>query len=60
MSAKKTSNLAEQEKLQQEQSLQDFENWIGALREYHMADWEALPEIDLYMDQVVTFLEQSL
>ncbi len=60
MSAKKTSDLAEQEKLQQEQSLQDFENWIGALREYHMADWEALPEIDLYMDQVVNYMDKQL
>lgn len=60
MSAKTTNDFAEQEKLQQEESLQSFENWIGALKEYHMADWDTLPEIDLYMDQVVNYMDKQL
>ena len=30
------------------------------LEEYHMPSWNELPDLDLYMDQVITYLERQL
>ena len=30
------------------------------IEEFHMPRWEELPEIDLYLDQVVTFIDKYL
>ncbi len=35
-------------------------NWVEELEEYHMPSWSELPDIDLYMDQVITYLERQL
>lgn len=35
-------------------------HWLDELADFSYRDYENLPEIDLYMDQVVTFLEKQL
>lgn len=35
-------------------------NWIDELENYRMPEWNTLPDIDLYMDQVITYLEKQL
>lgn len=37
-----------------------LEKWLNQLNNFSFADYEKLPDIDLYMDQVVTFLEKQL
>lgn len=37
-----------------------IEKWIKQLQEFEFSDYEKLPDIDLYMDQVVTFLDRQL
>lgn len=38
----------------------DLINWIDELESFIMPDWDSLPDIDLYMDQVITYLEKQL
>lgn len=38
----------------------DLINWIDELESFRMPDWDSLPDIDLYMDQVITYLEKQL
>lgn len=40
-----------------EKELQDYKNLMLS---FHIPRWEELPNIDLYMDQVITFIQQSL
>ena len=35
-------------------------NWVTELENYRMPNWDDLPDIDLYMDQVITYLEKQL
>jgi len=43
------------------QEKQEFlQNWITSLDDYELPDWEALPKLDLYMDQVITLMEEYL
>lgn len=35
-------------------------NWVNELENYSMPNWDGLPDIDLYMDQVITYLEKQL
>lgn len=35
-------------------------NWVKELEQYRMPTWNDLPDIDLYMDQVITYLERQL
>ncbi|MBE6137948.1 MAG: DUF1836 domain-containing protein [Erysipelotrichaceae bacterium] len=37
-----------------------LEKWLNELNNFSFADYEKLPDLDLYMDQVVTFLEKQL
>lgn len=37
-----------------------LEKWLNQLNNFSFADYEKLPDIDLYMDQVVTYLEKQL
>lgn len=37
-----------------------LENWLNDLNNFSFKTYENLPEIELYMDQVVTFLEKQL
>ncbi len=34
--------------------------WNEDISKYHIPRWEELPDIDLYMDQVVTFIEKHI
>lgn len=38
----------------------DLSNWFSQLENYKFPDWQELPDLDLYMDQVVTYLERIL
>lgn len=35
-------------------------DWTDSVGEYLPADWEHLPELELYMDQVITFMNRQL
>jgi len=37
-----------------------LENWLNELNNFSFKNYEELPEIDLYMDQIVTFLDKQL
>ncbi len=37
-----------------------IEKWLNQLKNFEFSDYEKLPDIDLYMDQVVTFLDRQL
>jgi len=37
-----------------------LENWEGEMRSYSLPRWDQLPELDLYMDQVVLLLTRYL
>lgn len=39
---------------------QILEKWLNELSKFSYKDYHELPDIDLYMDQVVTFLEKQL
>ena len=39
---------------------QDLQEWQESLREGHLPPWEELPNLGLYMDQVITILEHYL
>lgn len=39
---------------------QALENWMNELSNFSFKEYEALPDLDLYMDQVVTFLDKQL
>ncbi len=34
--------------------------WMEQVRQYHLPRWEELPDIELYMDQVITLIERYL
>lgn len=38
----------------------DLMTWIDELENFRMPEWDSLPDIDLYMDQVITYLEKQL
>ena len=31
--------------------------WMDDMQTYHLPRWEELPDIELYMDQVITLIE---
>ena len=35
-------------------------NWLNELNEFEFPDYEKFPDIELYMDQVITFLQREL
>ena len=37
-----------------------LERWDRFITEYHLPDWESIPDFGLYMDQVVSLLEEYL
>lgn len=39
---------------------QNLQEWMESLREFHIPRWNELPEIDLYADQVVIYIEKYL
>ncbi len=39
---------------------QQLESWAGTIVSFHLPRWQELPELDLYMDQVIVFSERIL
>lgn len=37
-----------------------IQNWVKQVQEHQTAGWDSLPEIYLYMDQVITYMERQL
>jgi len=38
----------------------DIKKWIEAVENYQPATWDSLPDLELYMDQVLTFMNRQL
>lgn len=43
-----------------EQIPQELWDWAASVEEYQPTDWDRLPELDLYMDQVITLMDKQL
>lgn len=43
-----------------DETLKKLHKWVDEVGEYRLPDWEQLPELDLYMDQVISYLEKKL
>ena len=43
-----------------EQIPQELWDWADSIQEYAPAQWDRLPELDLYMDQVITLMDKQL
>ena len=43
-----------------EEHWKNLADWIVDIREYEPTAWERLPELDLYMDQVITLMDKQL
>lgn len=41
-------------------NLPEFEEWIKELEKMELMDWERLPDIELYMDQVISYMERQV
>lgn len=39
---------------------QELQFWMNELQQYHLPRWDELPDIELYMDQVITLIERYL
>jgi len=42
------------------ENLKEFNDWLQTLNTFSLPKWRNLPDLDLYMDQVVTYLEREL
>jgi len=42
------------------ETIAKLNNWLEQLSQFSLSDWEDLPDLYLYMDQVVTYLEREL
>ncbi len=40
--------------------LVELKNWLAGLKDQYAAEWERLPDIGLYMDQVQTYIDRQL
>jgi len=38
----------------------EMDIWFSELKNHRTPDWDALPDLELYMDQVITYLERQL
>lgn len=38
----------------------ELETWCNEMQTYHIPRWDELPDFELYMDQVITFIEKCL
>ena len=43
-----------------DESIQKLNDWVAAVREFEPTPWERLPELELYMDQVITLMGKQL
>lgn len=41
-------------------AVETLRQWAQQMQEYDFVPWERLPEIDLYMDQVITYMDRQL
>ncbi len=41
-------------------SVEDLQNWLTSLSETELMEWSRLPDIGLYMDQVLTLMDRQL
>ena len=41
-------------------AVEEIKKWAETMEHYDSASWERLPEIDLYMDQVITYMDRQL
>ena len=37
-----------------------LQDWLGGMEQFNLPEWNALPQLDLYMDQVIILLKQYL
>ena len=40
--------------------ISDFESWCSRMEEHMLPPWSELPDIDLYMDQVIALMTKYL
>lgn len=40
--------------------IEQIQQWASAVEKYEPVSWERMPEIDLYMDQVITYMDKQL
>ncbi len=45
---------------QSEEKLEKLKTWVDSAAGYESPAWERLPELELYMDQVITFMNRQL
>ena len=43
-----------------DESIQKLNDWVAAVHDFDPTPWERLPELDLYMDQVITLMGKKL
>lgn len=43
-----------------DESIQKLNDWVAAVHDFDPTPWERLPELDLYMDQVITLMGKQL
>ena len=43
-----------------EKTLTELHEWLNSLLQFSLPNWKAIPDLDLYMDQVITYLEREL
>ncbi len=53
-------DLKSKEKPSSATPVENMINWIQQIRNYEAVSWDRMPEIDLYMDQVITYLDRQL
>ena len=42
------------------ETITKLHTWLESLSQFSLPNWDGLPDLDLYMDQVVTYLEREL
>lgn len=40
--------------------IEKIKEWAQEMENYEAIPWDRLPEIDLYMDQVITYMDRQL
>ena len=45
---------------EREEAAQRLSQWLDGLRKFDLPDWDSLPQLDLYMDQVILLLTRYL
>ena len=45
---------------QKDEKKDRLRKWVDSMGQYEIVSWDRLPELDLYMDQVITFMNRQL